>query len=158
MQKENKSYQIYLNGEFVPVTEEVYKEWYRPIWRAYDNARRHGRCRCTNWQRCEGDCGLCNYQRSGDQVSLNQWADDYGIEQEAYSADPSDVVERIVIREELLREADEIDPDGRKITMLLLNGVDDRKAAESLGISKSAYSRRKIKLRGALRKYWETDS
>ena len=30
MQKENKSYQIYLNGEFVPVTEEVYKEWYAP--------------------------------------------------------------------------------------------------------------------------------
>lgn len=158
MQNENKSYQIYLNGEFIPVTEEVYKEWYRPIWRTYDNAKRHGCCRCPNWQYCEGDCGLCDYRQAGDQTSLDQWADEYGPVREAYNSDPSVVVERIVIHEELLRELDKIDPDGRKIFGLLQDGVDDRKAAEMIGISKSAYSRRKIKLREALKKFWETNS
>lgn len=156
MHAENKKYQIYLNGKLIPVTEEVYKAWYRPIWRTHDFARRHSQCACADWRLCEGDCGLCRYRRAGDQASLDQWQEEYGLERKADEADPSEIVERRAARDALLRELDTIDPDGRKLVQLLQDGIDDRKAAEILGLSKSAYSRKKIKLRSALRKYFGT--
>ena len=39
---ENSNRFVYLNGEPIPVTEEVYLAWYRPVWRTHDFARRHG--------------------------------------------------------------------------------------------------------------------
>ena len=37
---------------YIPVTEEVYKEYYRPIWRTHYRARKHERCGCTDWRWC----------------------------------------------------------------------------------------------------------
>lgn len=153
MQNNEKKCVIRLNGEMIPVTEEVYQEWYRPIWRTHDFARRHGQCSCTEWQLCEGDCALCRYKRAGDQASLDQWQEEYGLILEASGAEPSQIVESQNACEALLHELDEIDPNGRRIAQLLLDGVDDRTAAKTLGLSKSAYSRKKIKLRKTLKKY-----
>lgn len=153
MQNNEKKRAIRLNGEMIPVTEEVYQEWYRPIWRTHDFARRHGQCGCNDWQLCEGDCALCSYKRAGDQASLDQWADEHGLTLEAYGADPLETVESRDACEALLQKLDEIDPIGRRTAQLLLDGVDDRTAAKILGLSKSAYSRKKIKLRRTLKKY-----
>ena len=158
MRNNEKNCAIRLNGEWIPVTEEVYQAWYRPIWKTFRFACRHGRCRCPNWRLCEGDCGLCSYRRAGDQTSLDRWQEDSGREKEAYGADPSEIAENRATYEALLLELDEIDPNGRRIGQLLQDGVDDRTAAKTLGLSKSANSRKKIKLRSTLKKYRNTDS
>lgn len=151
MHAENKKHQIYLNGELIPVTEEVYKAWYRPIWRTHDFARRHGQCACADWRLCEGDCGLCEHKRAGDQVSIEQ-SQECGLQMAAYRADPSEIVESRAAYDALLLALDAIDSNGRKIAQMLLEGVDDRTAAEMLGLPRSTYSDKKLRIRRELEK------
>lgn len=152
MQNNEKRCAIRLNGEWIPVTEEVYQAWYRPIWKTFRFAYRHGRCRCPNWRLCEGDCGLCTYRRAGDQASLDQWQEEYGREEEAYGEDPSEIAENRVAYDALLLELDEIDPNGRRTSQLLQDGVDDRTAAKMLGLPRSTYSDKKLRIRRELKK------
>ena len=67
----NKQHFISVNGELIPVNEDVYQEYYRPIWRTHYHACKHGQCGCTDWRRCEGDCGLCRYRAAGNTLSLD---------------------------------------------------------------------------------------
>lgn len=143
---------IYLNGQPVPVTEEVYLEWYRPIWRCHDFARRHGQCSLSRWQLCEGDCGICRFKMAGDHSSIDDLRDNYELEPAAPGADPEGIVMDAILLEELLDELDEIDPNGRRIAEVLLDGLDDRAAAKALGMARSTYSDKKLKLRRELKK------
>ncbi len=152
MHAENKKYQIYLNGELIPVTEEVYKAWYRPIWRTYKFARRHNQCTCPQWHLCEGDCNVCQYQKLGDHSSLDLMFDDSLQQLEAQNSDPEEIVLDAMSTEELLHTLDEIDPYGSRIAKCLLNKADNRDASETLGLAKSTYSDKKMKIRRELRK------
>lgn len=143
---------IYLNGQPVPVTEEVYLEWYRPIWRTHDFARRHGQCSCSRWQLCEGDCGICRFKMAGDHSSIDDLRDNYALEPAAPGADPEGIVMDAILLDELLDELDEIDPNSRRIAEVLLDGLDDRAAAKALGMARSTYSDKKLKLRRELKK------
>lgn len=143
---------IYLNGQPVPVTEEVYLEWYRPIWRCHDFARRHSQCSLSRWQLCEGDCGTCRFRIAGDHSSLDDLHDAYELEPADPSTDPESIVMDALLLEELLAELDEIDPNGRRIAEVLMDGLDDRAAAKALGMAKSTYSDKKLKLRRELKK------
>lgn len=158
MQKENKNYRIYLNGQLIPVSEEVYKAWYRPIWDVHNFARRHAQCGCPDWHFCEGDCGLCVHQKAGDIHSSDLWKDDYAPEC-AMTADPADIVIDAILTEELLKQMDAIDPYGRRIAKLIFEGINDRDAAEMLGLAKSTYSDKKLRLCRVLKelrkKYFE---
>ena len=71
MKKQDKQYFIRLDKQYIPVTEEVYKAYYRPIWRTHYHASKNGQCGCTDWRRCEGDCGLCRYRAAGNTLSLD---------------------------------------------------------------------------------------
>lgn len=148
---------IYLNGQPVTVTEEVYLEWYRPIWRTHDFARRHGQCSCSRWQLCEGDCAICRFRVVGDHSSLDDLFDSYELEPEDPSADPAGIVMDAILLEELMDELDQIDPNGRRIAEVLLDGLDDRAAAKALGMARSTYSDKKLKLRRKLQKRWNED-
>lgn len=141
---------IYLNDQPVPVTEEVYLEWYRPIWRTHDFARRHGQCSCSRWQLREGDCGICRFKMAGDHSSIDDLRDNYELEPAAPGADPEGIVMDAILLDELLDELDEIDPNGRRIAEVLLDGPDDRAAAKALGMARSTYSDKKLTLHYAL--------
>ena len=56
MSKEAKKYFIPVNGELVEVSEELYREYYRPIWNTRYHARKNGECSCTKAQlwKCDG--------------------------------------------------------------------------------------------------------
>ena len=56
---DNKERYIYVNGEKIKVTEEIYKEYMRPIWREERNTRNRWRCRDANGVRCKKDCIEC---------------------------------------------------------------------------------------------------
>ena len=47
MSSEAKKYFIPVNGELVEVSEELYREYYRPIWNTRYHARKNGECSCT---------------------------------------------------------------------------------------------------------------
>ena len=143
---------IFLNGKPVPVTEEVYLEWYRPIWRTHERASRRGQCSCPKWQLCEGDCAICRFCQAGNMTSLDQIRDNYELEPEDPDSDPAGIVMDAILLEELLDALDEIDPYGRRIAELLLEGLDDRTAAKALGMAKSTYSDKKLKLRKELKR------
>ncbi|MDY2945238.1 MAG: hypothetical protein SOU32_06235 [Lachnospiraceae bacterium] len=148
---EEESRFIYLNGEPVPVSEEVYLTWYRPIWRIHDFARRHGQCDCPNWHLCEGDCAICRHRWAGDHSSLERLFEKYELEQEDFGSNPEDIVLDAMALEELLNELDRIDPDGSRIAEVLMDDLNDRDAARVLGMAKSTYSGKKMKLRRKLK-------
>lgn len=149
---ENSNRFVYLNGEPIPVTEEVYLAWYRPVWLTHDFARRHGQCSLNRWQLCEGDCGICRFKMAGDHSSLDALRDAYELEPADPDSDPECIVMETILLEELLDELDRIDPNGRRIAKALLDGLDDRAAARALGMAKSTFSDKKLKLRRELRK------
>lgn len=102
--------------------------------------------------RCEGDCSACWYYVSqeaqiDDPVTLNriELASPTLVEDEVYCAGILDVMQ-------------EADPDGRRIGRLYLLHCQDVDIAQILGITKSAYYRRKAKIKAHLRKYLAQDN
>lgn len=145
---------VYIEGKPVVVSADVYSVLRSEPWRIYKSARRHGECNCGRWQQCKGDCGACRHQVEGDMISADALRENYCNEPEAIGADPEEIVVDQLRCEELMRLCEEIDPDGRRIVELLAAGYDDRTAAAILGVPRSTYSRRKLRLRGEVRRRW----
>lgn len=148
---------IYMEGQAIPVTEEVYLAYYQPIWRTHENARRHGQCAVNDWRKCQGDCGLCRHRTVGDSGSIDHLYELYALEAEDTDSDPADIVGSSLLCETLLEVLDKIDPDGSRIAQLLMDGNTDRGIAAILGISKSWFNERKARIRKRLREYLENN-
>ncbi len=73
MSKEAKKYFIPANEELVEVSEELYREYYRPIWNTRYHVRKNGECSCTKAQlwKCDGVCPGCPFYTAGKKVSLD---------------------------------------------------------------------------------------
>lgn len=59
--------------KYLPVDENFYYQWYRPIWAARKKAQEHGQCTCPSkflWK-CDGACEDCEYHATGDTLSLD---------------------------------------------------------------------------------------
>ena len=56
--------------------------------------------------------------------------------------------------EDLVRRVKELDPEDRRICELIALGINERKAAEAMGLSKTTYHDRKERLLARLRKEW----
>lgn len=158
-QHQDKQYFIPLNGKLIPVTEEVYKEYYRPIWRTHYHASKHGQCGCTDWRRCEGDCGLCRYRAAGNTLSLNaEYEGEEGSKLnlldtiEDSAANIEEIVADKLLLEELFRVLDDLDPDSRQICELIRQGKTEREIAAEFGVRQSTLNYRKNKLMDKLRK------
>jgi len=154
--QQTKQYYIYLpyTKQRIPVTKQVYLEYYRPIWRQFKRARAHGQCSCPGhwWWKCEGDCVTCKYQNAGDKLSLEYEKEilgdihpDPGIDIESFVTDK-------IIFEQLLKRLDEILPEARRIGELRLAGIPDRDIADIIGIPRSTFRSRLKKAEAQLRK------
>lgn len=106
MSKEAKKYFIPVNGELVEVSEELYREYYRPIWNTRYHVRKNGECSCTKAQlwKCDGVCPGCPFYTAGKKVSLDTVI---GGENDELTlgdtiADDSQTIESIIIEKELL--------------------------------------------------------
>jgi len=158
-QQQKKQYFIPLNGELIPVNEDVYQEYYRPIWRTHYHASKHGQCGCTDWRRCEGDCGLCRYRTAGDSLSLDaEYEGEEGskltlldtIEDSAPNI--LDIIADKLMLQELFKALEELDPDSRRICELIRQGKTEREIAAEFGVRQSTLNYRKNKLMDKLRK------
>ena len=140
---------IEIDGQQIPVTEEVYRAYKRPAWAEHKRKDREKRCRDENGNRCEGDCSKCDKQRTGSVLSLDKFTED-GFE----VADPVDIAELVadkLLFEELYAALEELDPEDRRIMELFSIGLSEREIAADIGRSQKTINNRKPKLFAQLR-------
>lgn len=90
----NREYKVYLHStkEWIPVTEEVYRVYYRDIWATRKRAQAHGQCMCPKsktWM-CDGDCLVCEFRSAGDNLSLDYTVEDGEGNQKSWADDLQD--------------------------------------------------------------------
>ncbi len=144
---------IPVDGQQIPVTEEVYRADKRPAWAERKRREREKRCVVSNGRgrtkRCTADCSQCDKQRTGSVLSLDKFLED-GYE----AADTLDLAELVadkLLLEELYAALEELDPDNRRIMELFSIGKSEREIAADMGLSQKAISKRKTKLFAQLR-------
>jgi len=141
----DKQYYIEIDGQQVPVSEEVYRVYKRPVWAERKCQERSKRCRSENGNRCTGDCSKCDKRRTGGTLSLNALEED-GFEPSDSSLDPAEIFADKLLLEELFKALDELDPGSRRICMLISQGATEREIATVLGIRQSTLNYRKRRL------------
>ena len=159
METKVKRYYIPVSGNPVEVNEGTYRAYYRPIWRTRYHAQKNGECRCPKNQlwKCDGVCPGCRYSAAGRKVSINTPISDddpdLTLEDVLESSDPSP--DSILMDRELLDalydELDRLDPDGRRICELIMQGKTEREMAADLGRSQSTLNYQKRKVLSLLR-------
>jgi len=141
---------IEIDGEQIPVTEEVYRAYKRPLWAEHKRRERAKRCRDENGFRCTKDCRTCEKTRDGSVLSLDKFNDE-GYEV-ADSVDLAELVADKLLLEQLVKALEDLDPDERSlINGLFYNDRTERDYASEVGISHQAVGKRKQKVIEKLR-------
>lgn len=145
---------IEIDGEQIPVTEEVYRAYKRPAWAEHKRKEREKRCRDEKGNICNKSCRVCDLERAEKglppmertsiALSLDKFTED-GFEM----ADTVDIVELVadkLLFEELYAALQELDPDNRRIIELYSHGKSEREIAADIGRSQKTINKRKTKL------------
>ena len=146
---ESQQYYITINGQNIPVSEEIYRAYKRPEWAEHKRMEREKRCRIGG-VRCNGDCSQCPHQRTGTMVSLDRLEEVNHVPAD-FSADVEEIGAGRMLLEELFRALEQLDPDGQLLCQLLMDGESERQIAARFGISQVAVHKRKRKVFGLLR-------
>ena len=162
-QKSTREYKVYIHRlkTWVEVTEEQYYAYYRDIWATRKRAQAHGQCMCPKaktWM-CDGDCLVCEFRAAGDNLSLDYTVEDGEGNQKSWADDlPDDTPNTQSIMEDrellcaLYQKLQELDPEGRRICELIMEGKSERDIASIMGYSnQSAVNYRKQKAFDRLR-------
>ena len=151
---QNKQLYIEIEGQQVPVIEEVYRAYKQPLWAEHKRQEREKRCAVSDGKgglkRCNGDCSKCPYDRTGRVLSLDAFEEESGQAVEAESPDIADIAADAILLEELWAAVAELDPDNRRIIELFSEGHPEREIAAEVGLSQKAINKRKAKLFGQL--------
>lgn len=146
---DNQQRFIEIDGQQVPVTEEVYRAYKRPFWVERKRKEREKRCRDEKGNRCTKDCSKCPHQRTGSVLSLDRFTEE-GFEV-ADTFDLAELAADKLLLEELYAVLEELDPDNRRIMELFSIGKSEREIADEIGLSQKAINKRKTKLFAQLR-------
>lgn len=166
MKTVNKKHYIRIEKELIEVSEEVYRAYYQPIWKARKRAQRNGECRCPKAQlwKCDGVCPGCQFHTANRTVSLD--APIAGADNELTLGDvltdgaPS--LDSMIVEDELFvtlyQDLAHLTPEEQLICKLIATSHSEREAAEILNMSRSAFKRRwtriQAKLRDSLKDYY----
>ena len=121
---------IEIDGQKIPVTEEVYQAYKRPAWR-----ERKQRQKITG----EG---------METPLSIEQMLED-GVDIPYYGPTVEQIVMLKMLMEELHNALEELTPDDRTLMEMIGSGVSDREISKKTGIPRSTYiHRKKMLLRG----------
>ncbi len=124
-----KKYHIKINGQLIPVTEEVYQAFKRPAWR--EQKRRQ--------------------IRAQKELSLEVLAET-GIEFSS-GEELAETVEKKLLAEMLTEALSQLTDDERRLIYeLFYNEKSERKIAQETGLSKTAIHKRKEKILAKLKK------
>lgn len=155
--KDNR-YFIPVNRTFIEVSEEIYQAHYRPIWRMRYHAQKNGECNCTKAQvwRCDGVCPGCPFCAAGKKVSFDT---PIGSENDELTigdvlADDAPTADSILMDKELLQvlyeELERLDPEGKRICELFMQGQSEREAAATMNMARSTFKRHWAKIQSEL--------
>jgi hypothetical protein len=143
-QKPTKEYYLPIDGQEIPVSEEVYRAYKRPAWAKHKRKEREKRCRDEKGHRCTKDCSKCDKQRTGSTLSLDKFTEE-GFEI-ADSVDIAELVAEKLLLEELAIALNELDPQNRIIAELYGEGLSEREIASQVGLSQKGVNKRKTKI------------
>lgn len=154
-----KSWKIYLKpkNQWVAVSEEIYREFYRPIWAHQAKARSRGQCKCTLselWL-CDSECHCCEFRtESAADLSLDAPVNDDEAFIDLLESPNSDAGEiacnRILLRE-LISLMRELDLDGEKIAGLLMRETSVTDMADALGRKRMTFNDQLDRIRSKLK-------
>lgn len=138
----------------IEVTHEVYCAYDQPIWRTWKFAHYHGRCilEGSKWHRCQGDCGICSYQISGDLLSMDEELSSNNgtyCRKDTLKAEitPYDEMRaNTELLKELSRQLEGLTAERKAICHNIMQGVTQTSASETMGMSRSSYRYRMSKL------------
>lgn len=133
--------------------------YYQPIWNTRYHAQKNGECRCTKTQlwKCDGVCPGCPFYAAGKKVSIDTPIGGEGDELTLGDtlADDAPSAESILMDKELLDalydELNRLDPDGRRICELIMQGKTEREIAADMGKRQSTINYQKNKVFSILR-------
>lgn len=164
--EEKKEFYLIVEGKKVIVSEELYREYVRPVRKDQRQRRRNKRCKIVgkkgNLVRCQKDCSECRYAQNGKPpnssiLSLDEFRDT-GYEMENWELD----VEANYIAAETDRERKEklhnairqLTPRQQEIVRLIFfEGKTKTEVAKLYGVDKSAISHSLNRIFAMLKKY-----
>ena len=156
MENKEKEYYLYVNGEKLVVTEEVYRAYMQPVWREEKNNYNRARCRDGKGVRCKGECSHCEFMNvracsNGLDTSFEYLAANECPELESdYNLEDSLITKEMIKR--MNEEIDKLSSEETKIIELIKSGISGNKCAELLGISARMFNYKKNKIFEKIRK------
>ncbi len=141
----------------IPVTEEQFREYYRPIYRVFAFAKRHHQCACSKWWLCSGDCNVCDWARDPEQDTLTRLYYDLEImNSNRYEThDPHTAAERKEFREKAEAFLQLLSAELRRIYDLHEEGKSQDEIASVMGVSQDTIHRRLKKIKEDFRLFYE---
>ena len=152
----SKQFYLTINGMKVEVSEEVYREYKKPVWKEKKRKQRNMRCRDGNCIRCHEDCTFCEYAR---QQGGSQGSD---ISLEAHMALGADIaadydlmeyVEEKRRSESIRAEIMKFEETDKMIAAMLMEGYKQKEIAISVGVEPYDVNRRIKRMQKKLKKF-----
>ncbi len=161
---ESTERKIYLKDlhQWVPVSKTDFDNYYRDVNAYRRRQQEHGRCVCPASKRylCDMDCCTCRFHKGGDELSLDYTVtDEDGNEKSWLEALPDDrpsaqsVMEDRELLDTLLHKLDELEPEGRRICELVMEGRSERDCGKEMGMARNTFVYKRDKLFAALADY-----
>ena len=138
----------------VEITEKEYRRIYPSIWHTQKYERKLGRCACTEnmlWK-CDADCLVCPYHRSGKILSLDCEYGILGNHPDTRTADHADIVLNRLFNEKVLSRLQELYPEALDVGKQKLMGDSERAAIRALHLIRTSYRRHVKEIREILEK------
>lgn len=148
---DNQRY-IVIGGEPVPVTEEVYLAYKRPLWAQRKRNERERRCLDENGNRCMKECRLCDKERTGGNLSLEKLTEDGHDFPDVF--DLPDYIEAKLLKEALKEALASLTEDEQHLINVAFSGMSEREAAKVFNLSQKTFTYRRDKIVSKLRKYF----
>lgn len=161
---QDKQYKIFIKStrQWVPVSKTDFDNYYRDINTYRRRQQEHGRCVCPASKRylCDMDCCTCRFHKGGDELSLDYTVTDEDGNEKSWLEDlPDDrpsaqsVMEDRELLDTLLHKLDELDPEGRRICELVMEGRSERDCGKEMGMARNTFVYKRDKLFAALADY-----
>lgn len=155
----DKECKIYLKStkDWVPVTEDFYKNYSRDVYNHRRCEQRHGRCSLPRdkWWLCDTDCLACEFYCGNGHLSLDAEMGDDSVTladlELVETVTPESIAVDNALLDALYREMNTLDPEGRRICELLA-WLSEREAAEEMDMCRSSFKRRWAKVQALLAK------
>ena len=159
---ESTERKIYLKDlhQWVPVSKTDFDNYYRDVNAYRRRQQEHGRCVCPASQRylCDMDCCTCRFHKGGDELSLDYTVTVKDGNEKSWLL-PDDrpsaqsVMEDRELLDTLLHKLDELDPEGRRICELVMEGRSERDCGKEMGMARNTFVYKRDKLFAALADY-----